>query len=460
MPGSQTTLAQLGLPESFTPARYRFPTRMFPAEKKGEFEPFKIREKRQEVKVTNGAEKPDVEMKDGAGNGEQIQPAKEGEAGEGSNNDATTESKDQEQEPREEIILEEDVISDDGAVYPLQNGEVVDWKCFFALLTHIYNTLSPPFHTPIILISQPVWSARDREILTQFIFEKFKTPGFCLMDAAVAACYAYGTMTATVVDIGHGKADVTAVVDNVPQWPGRGIAARGWGGESMTDRLEELLKPKGFTREMCEQLKRSNITEILPPGTPLPGSASTDSHDTNPAAAASTGALDGSMERDAVPRGPGRGTQTDVNGGADEDEGVLDVAAIVTSGNTTEFLAKREKEKAEKAASKKAGDLASRAARLPNSKRDKATFQFEELVRIDDSSTQYMRQRREVEVGVERFLAATASKERQDRGSDGILEDLASQIHHTILSVSDATKRSDLWDSLIILGNGSRVKGE
>ncbi|KAK3077354.1 hypothetical protein LTS18_010499, partial [Coniosporium uncinatum] len=42
-PGSQTTLAQLGLPESFTPARFRIRSRMFPAPKEGEWEPYKIR---------------------------------------------------------------------------------------------------------------------------------------------------------------------------------------------------------------------------------------------------------------------------------------------------------------------------------------------------------------------------------------------------------------------------------
>jgi actin-related protein 9 len=437
---------------------------MFPAEKKGEFEPYKVREKRREVKVTNGTQKEDVEMKEapqeGAENAEKTQPAEQqNEGADGADADEAAEAK--QQEPTEDIVYEEDIVSDEGAVYPIRNGHIVDWPCFLSLLTHIYNTLSPPFHTPIMLISEPAWSARDRETLTQFIFEKFKTPAFCLMDAALAACYAYGTSTATVIDVGHGKADVTVVTDFIVQEHGRGIAVEGCGGEAMTDRLEELLKPKGFTREMCEQLKRSNITEILPQGTPLPGSASTADQGINPAAAASTGASDG-QPKTSVPRGPGSGTQTGIegNGEGEEDEGILNVAAIVT-GNTSEFLAKREREKAEKAAIKKASaDQANKLLRLPNAKKEKASFQFEEFVRIDDTSGQYIRQKREIEIGIERFLAATPTKERTDRCSDGILEDLAAQIHHTILSVPDATKRSELWDSLIILGNGSRVKGE
>ncbi|RAL04477.1 putative chromatin remodeling complex subunit (Arp9) [Aspergillus ibericus CBS 121593] len=456
-PGSQVTLAQLGLPESFTPARFRFPTRMFPAEKKGEYEPYKIRERRHELKDNNGATAPeDVEMKD-AESAQQdgtVKPEAE-QAG-----DAKTEGQDTsgpvKQGTTTEIFYDEDVTTDEGAVYPIENGQIVDWPCFFALLTHVYNHLSPPFHTPIMLISEPAWSARDRETITQFVFEKFKTPAFCLMDSALAVCYGYGTSTATVVDVGKGKVNVTAVTDFLVNEHGRGIALQGCGGDYMTDRFVELLGSKGFSREMCEQLKRSNITELLPPGTPLPGTAATARQGANPAA---TGPKDGA-------EGGSTGPQTgEGNGDGDDDEGVLDVAAIV-SGNTSEFLANREKEKAEKASAKKGGaDQAGKPLRLPNSKKERASFQFEEYVRIEpekdtpNAPVRYMRQSREIEVGVERFLAATPKQNSADRLTGGLLEDIATQIHHTILAVPDATKRSELWDSLVIVGNGSKIKG-
>lgn len=452
-PGSQTTLAQLGLPETFTPARFRFPTRMFPAEKKGEYEPYRIRERRHEVKVSNGtdgqeAPKEDVEMKDAAESGAQYGAEKtdKPEGGEANGTEQAEEST----KTVEEIFYEEDVTSEEGAIYPIQNGRIVDWPCFFALLTHIYNALSPPFHTPILMIAQPVWSARDREAITQFAFEKFKAPGFSLMDSALAACYGYGVQTATVIDVGKGKVDVTAVTDFAVNEHGRGIALEGCGGDAMTDRLVELLGPRGFTREMCEQLKRSNITEILPPGTPLPGASVTARQGADPAADASTGGADGDQ---AAPRGPGEGTQT---GTDEEDEGVLDVAAIV-SGNTTEYLANIEKDKTKKGA-------ADPKAKLPNSKKDKASFQFEEFKEMeeqngDNASKRYTRHSREIEVGVERFLLTTPRQKSGDRLSNGLLEDIATQIHHTILAVSDATKRSELWDSLIIVGCGSKVRG-
>jgi len=138
------------------------------------------------------------------------------------------------------------------------------------------------------------------------------------------------------------------------------------------------------------------------------------------------------------------------------------VAAIV-SGNTSEYLANIEKEKG---STKKgsAAEQAAKALRLPNSKREKASFQFEELIPIQsgensNASGRYIRQQRDIEVGVERFLSATPKQQVGERFSSGILDDIATQIHHTILSVPDASKRSELWDSLIVVGNGSKIKG-
>lgn len=452
---------------------------MFPAEKKGEFEPYKVRETRHETKASssNGvhAPKEDVEMKDAdsaAQEGTNAPATGTVEKPEDAGGEQKTEGEqgngDAKQETIEEIFYEEDIASDEGAIYPLENGRVVDWPCFFALLTHIHNTLSPPFHTPIMLIAEPVWTARDREAITQFVFEKFKTPAFSLVDSALAVCYGYGTSTATVVDVGKGKVDVTAVTDFLVNEHGRGIALEGCGGDYMTERLIELLGSKGFTWEMCEQLKRSNITEILPPGTPLPGAAATARQTTNPAASVSTGAPDGQAPAENVPRGPGDGTQTGTEGGnaegeeEEEEEGVLDVAAIV-SGNTSEFLAQREKEKS--VPKKGTAEQNAKAARLPNSKKEKASFQFEEFVRLQtdrdatNGSARFTRQTRDIEIGVERFLSATPRSKAGDRLSSGVMEDIATQIHHTILAVSDATKRSELWDSLIVVGNGSKIKG-
>ncbi|KAI9818701.1 MAG: Actin-like protein arp9 (SWI/SNF complex component arp9) [Thelocarpon impressellum] len=602
-PGSQTTLAQLGLPESFTPARLRLPTRMFPAQEKGQWEPVKIRERKSRPRVVaaphgesasaatgnNGTARDgrpdgdgqskangDVAMAEADGAGEETKgKAKtEGDAGDGSHPDPKKEdpvragdggashSKAEEEHAEDDeddydTECEEDLLTDEGAVYPLTEGRVTDWPCFLALLNHIHNTLSPPFHTPILLIAQPSWTEQDHETVTQFFFEKFKTPAFCLIDSALAVCYAYGVPTATVVDVGYDKADVTAVSDFLAHQVGRGVALSGCGGEAMTQRLLELLEPKGWTRDMCEQLKKSHICEILGKDVPLPGTAETErAQVTNPAAAASTGALgSGAGQRQnaaaqgEAPRGPGPDTEVgdddqemgELNG-IEREDGVLDVAAIVTSGKTQEYLARKEKEKAERAAFRKAAaDAASapaRPVRLPNAKRERNTFFYEERRNeqdgfvnengkrsaeadgsVDESDAKRQKTpepaeieaavpaeaasdppapdaaapgaleqqqpvgeaeagatrrkedkaqrreekrknreaaaadpdylRREIEVGVERFMAA----------SGGYMEKVADAVYRSILAVPEVGKRGELWESLVIVGNGSKVRG-
>lgn len=249
----------------------------------------------------------------------------------------------------------------------------------------------------------------------------------------------------------------------------------------------------------------------------MPGEADTEEPNVNPAAAASAGANAAGLK--------GRGSIGDstaalrvgangVEGGDDtqdgegeDNEGVLDVATIVASGKTSEFLARKEKEKAEKAekaAAKKAAQDAANApkqAKLPNAKRMTATFQYTERRPLEDLNQNGKRPlqngnqngegaakrpktpepqdssdtgapesiptpnaqtsgqpngettaliRRDVEVGVERFQAATG----------GMLDQVADAIHRCILSVPDVGKRADFWDNLIIVGNGSRVRGK
>ena len=264
---------------------------------------------------------------------------------------------------------------------------------FFAFLHHVHNTLSPTLHSPIMLIAEPCWTAKNFEDITQFIFEKFKTPAFCIMDSALATSYAFAAANACVVDVGFEKVDVTAVTEF--QISSRGSVPDS-GGEAMTRQLKELLQSKGFTRDMAEQLKRSAICEILPPATPLPGSEGPEEIISNPAAAASTGASSSgpNVRVTEAPRGPGPDTEVGDEDGAGpdnvaEDDGVLDVASIVASGKTQEFLAKKEKEKAEKAAARKANkekdareaaEAAARSIKLPNSKRPRAVFHYESSI--------------------------------------------------------------------------------
>ena len=422
-------------------------------------------------------------------------------------------------------------------------GRIVNMPAFFAFLNHIYATLSPTLHTPVMLIAQPAWTAKNQEDITGFIFEKFKTPALCIMDSALATSYAYGAANATIVDVGFEKVDVTAITEY--QISGRGCVPAS-GGEGMTKRLQELLQSKSFTREMAEQLKKSPICEILSPGTPLPGSETTEPEITNPAAAATTGALSSGpgVRITEAPRDVEIADEEEFLDDKVDDDGVLDVASIVTSGKTQEFLAKKEKEKQEKSIARKAAKDAREAAeaaaakpvRLPNSKRPRAIFHYEETIQEPSAKRQKTpeavqaveesapvapaapaevqpdeaplaeapvvdgvappavdgqaapadapadapappedeaarreqvkaarkeekrkareeehpdRVRTDFEIGLERFQAA----------GDGYLESIADTIYRTVLKVDEIARRQDAWDSLIICGQGAKVRG-
>ena len=229
---------------------------MFPASETGEWEPNKVRKKRR-TSILN----PDQSTN---GNPNEVQ------AQEQTNG---TERKGTEDTGQDEY--EEDLLSDEGAVWPIQEGRVVDWSCFCALLQHVHNLLNAPLHTPILLIAQPAWTPHDHHRITKFFFEKFRPPAFALMDAASASSYAYGVPTACVIDVGFQKTDVTAVTEHLVYDEGRNFAIANSGGERFTKTLHDVLGPKGLTKEMCEQLKKSAVCEILTPGVPIPGSSST-----------------------------------------------------------------------------------------------------------------------------------------------------------------------------------------
>ena len=323
---------------------------MFPAEKEGQWEPNKIRRRRR-PNANHSTKSP---------------------------TDAAPESN------SDDFTIEEDLDSDTGAVWPMEKGKIVDWPCFFALMEHVFESLNGSFHMPIMLLAQPAWSTADHSRITKFIFEKFKCPAFALLDTAQATAYAYGLQTACVVDIGYEKADVTAIVEHLTQEQGRAIAVSGCGGEAMTQQLYHELKSERFTRDMSEQLKLSSICEILPPGTPLPGTQKSSINGVQSSNTITTEPPAPSKEAsksDAKPRRAQDGENLTEQAAPvdDENEGVIDVANIVTSNNMNEIIQKKEQEKAEKQASrKKAGNVADppKPVRLKNSEKEFNTFIF------------------------------------------------------------------------------------
>ncbi|EGR51898.1 uncharacterized protein TRIREDRAFT_55381 [Trichoderma reesei QM6a] len=509
-PGSRTTMAQLGCGELSPPA-HRIPTRMFRDEEEPEqWRPYYTYKR---TTVTDGVE-------------------------------------------HEEWV--EDVDEDKGAVWPIEGGRIVQMDAFLAFLDHVHGLLTTTYHnTPIMLMASPQWTRPDCETIARYIFEKTKTPALCLIHSGIATQYGLKWPNMTVVDIGYEKVDVTAIhdgrvvnhMDLGRPLPDRFIS----GGEVFTRKLLKLLEGQGFNYDMAEQLKKSGICEVLPYAPTkkelmdLPVESSSNAPQSQPR---STAAAPGATAEEGAAPGSGAADSTD-NDGLDtnvDEDGVLDVASIVTSGQTKEFLAKKEKEKEKgkpgrKSNKDKDGDAAAQARplRQPNSKKVRNTFSYEEIVmeeadepaaekaveptaesapepaaqetqaeeeskapapvttgtetetpvikteepkpeepkpeeskpeesKPEESKPEVSkpeepkpdgddiemppelrpkRIRREIEVGLERFLFA--DRDEIDR--------IVSTIYRTIQGVEDMYMRPACWDNLVFVGNGSRLRG-
>ncbi|KAK3190426.1 Actin-like protein arp9 (SWI/SNF complex component arp9) [Lecanicillium sp. MT-2017a] len=349
-PGSQTTLAQLGCNELTLPT-HRIPTRMF---KDGnEWRPYHTY---QRTKIVGGVEE-------------------------------------------EEWV--EDVDSDEGATFPIRGGHIVEMDAFLAFLDHVHGLLTTTYHnTPIMLMASPQWTRPDCESIARYIFEKTRTPALCIIHSGIATQYGLKYPNMTVIDVGYEKVDVTAIYDGSVVNETDVGAADGdeeiSGGQVFTKRLQKLLASKDFTYDMAEQLKKSTICEVLPyVGTSETLSDLPVSTVSAAAAAAAPTSAPGTQPAaggDAPAQEQQKPTNQQNNGGDDEgtenenndEDGVLDVAAIVTSGQTKEFLARKEQEKTKGKPGRKPKSQEEAApakpVRLPNSKRTHNTFYYEEIV--------------------------------------------------------------------------------
>jgi actin-related protein 9 len=268
---------------------------------------------------------------------------------------------------------------------------------FLAFLDHVHGLLTTTYHnTPIMLMASPQWTQPDCEGIARYVFEKTRTPALCIIHSGIATQYGLKWPNMTVIDVGFEKVDVTAIYDGSVVNSMDVGASDGdeeiSGGEIFTRKLRKLLAHKGFNYDMAEQLKKSNICEVLPYAgmsetlSELPVASVTASAAV--ALPTQPGDNDSSTGQDQLKAGQqiqntGGDDEGTENGNNDED-GVLDVASIVTSGQTKEFLARKEQEKTKGKPGRKPKSqeevTPAKIARLPNNKRTHNTFYYEEIV--------------------------------------------------------------------------------
>lgn len=291
------------------------------------------------------------------------------------------------QHPEENYFSSKGEESD--AIYPLQNGRIVDLPAFLYLIKLVYKSAAKKAQSisnpALLLVVSGNYTRLQTEEITRYVFESIGAPGFYVLSNALAAAFAYASQDALVIDIGKDKTEITPVLDFSPVSAAQSILTIG--GNNINENLQKLLPD--LSQSQIETLKLSPIYEIL----------TADEHKN------SWFALNPSNE-------------------PDKDEGIVDVAAIVTSGRTREILEEREKEKQ--------GEP--KKEEPPNMDREFNTF-------VDDDG-------KVIEVGKQRFY-----------GSEELIDRICTAVGQSTKKIDMVNKRQDLWDNIIIIGNGSRVKG-
>ncbi|KAK9465503.1 actin-domain-containing protein [Lipomyces arxii] len=274
------------------------------------------------------------------------------------------------------------------AVSPIKKGVIVDLDALIYLIATLYVTTTNhpsnilPF-APLLLVINSEWQPQQIEKIITYLFTTVQIPAMTVIPESLAAVFAYGLPTACVVNVGMDKTEITAINDfNIIESAQTVIDV---GGQDINSALEKLIPT--LQPYQIEELKKSSIYEVI---------------------------YDKSMAFFGEASQPATSSL--------EEEGIVDVAEIVASGNTREILAQREQQKKVKQVKQKNSEMA------------RNSF-------IDSKGSK-------VEVGTERF-----------QGTEDMIERLSQGIGQAISKLDDVLKRAECWENLIIVGWPVAIKG-
>lgn len=286
---------------------------------------------------------------------------------------------------------------------PMVQGAIVDVKGLQFFLASIITSMlkegteekeagATPFESVNLLLvqSSSKWSPFAVESIVNYGFEKLKLNSISVVPIELCIMFSHGSIAnCLVVDVGYEKSEILPIVDYQLYSPSKQVVAKG--GSSINRSLQKLLP--NFTPDQIEVLKKSHIFECL-------------------------------SEEDAKKSFFGmEGLIENIDDDSANDDGILDIAAIVTSEQPTTALLDA-----------KANETQSSTESRPNSELETNSF-------YDASGNR-------LTVGKERF-----------QGCNELIDALVFNIYYALKKIPDLKKRQECYDNIIITGQTSKIKG-
>ncbi|MEE6487136.1 hypothetical protein FKM82_014814 [Ascaphus truei] len=155
--------------------------------------------------------------------------------------------------------------------YPMEHGIVSSWKDMETVWRHMYEfeLKLKSWKRPVILTEAPQNPLKNREMMTEIMFENFKVPAVYVSLQAMMALYAAGQTTGIVLDSGDG------VTHSIPIYEGhcllQNISRMDFAGRDITKYFAVLLAECGYSfvscteREIVRDIKEKMCYIVLDP---------------------------------------------------------------------------------------------------------------------------------------------------------------------------------------------------
>ena len=100
-------------------------------------------------------------------------------------------------------------------------AQITDWQAMIALWKHAFFNLlgvRRPNNTSVTLLALPAPLSRaDHTAVSAIFFEQLNCPGLCIVETPLLSAYAAGALSATVVDVGWNGTNVCLILDCLVQ---------------------------------------------------------------------------------------------------------------------------------------------------------------------------------------------------------------------------------------------------